>query len=76
MKESNDKKVTLLQVYKVILVIYTCVIIGFIIYTVYGWITGSQDNNYMLLGIFGATYCATAAEYENLKKKAEKKKEE
>ncbi|MBR5180999.1 MAG: hypothetical protein IKW88_01950 [Clostridiales bacterium] len=75
MKESNEKKVTTLQVYKVILVIYTCVIIGLIISTIYGWVTGAYDTNYAILAALAAVYCATAAEYENLKKKEAKKKE-
>ena len=75
MKESNEKKVTTLQVYKVILVIYTCVIIGLNISTIYGWVTGAYDTNYAILAALTAVYCATAAEYENLKKKDAKKKE-
>jgi len=74
MKETNEKKITTLKVYKVILIIYTCVLIGFIGFTVYGWITGAQDNNYVILAALNAIYCATAAEYGILKKKEAKKK--
>jgi len=76
MKDSNEKKITTLQVFKAILIIYSCAIIGVIIYTIYGWATGAYDTNYVILAACGATYCATAAEYERLKKKAAKKKED
>ena len=56
MKESNEKKVTTLQVYKVILIIYTCVIIGLIISTIYGWVSGAYDTNYAILAALAAVY--------------------
>ena len=76
MKESNEKKITTFKVFKAILVIYTCVLIGLFIHTIYGWSTGVSDTNYVLIASIGATYCAVAAEYENLKKKEIKKKEQ
>jgi hypothetical protein len=72
MKDSNEKKITTLKVYKVITIIYTVVIIGLDIATIYGWITGAFDINYIILGSFNAIYCATVAEYEVLKKKSKK----
>lgn len=74
MKESNEKKITTLKVYKVILIIYTIVMIGSFIYTIYGWSTGASDNNYVMTAAFGAIYCALATEYESLKKKETKEK--
>ena len=73
MTDSNEKKVTTLKVLKVLLIIYTCVLIGLITYTVYGWVTGVSETNYIILGSLGAVYCCLAAEYEALKKKAKKK---
>ena len=46
--------------------------IGLIIATIYGWITGVSDTNYIILGLNGAIYCSVAAEYEALKKKSKK----
>ena len=76
MKESAEKKVTTLKVFKVIVIIYTCVIIGVCIHAIYSWATGIQDYNYMFLASSTATYCATIAMYEELKKKEAKKKNE
>jgi Na+/H+ antiporter NhaD/arsenite permease-like protein len=75
MEKTNAKKITTRQVFKVIMIIYSCVVIGFVIHTVYGWATGLYDTNYMLLASNSATYCALACVYEDMKKK-EKKKEE
>ena len=74
MKESNEKKITTLKVFKVILIIYTFIMIAIIIQTIYGWVTGLPDNNYVFLAGSSATYCATAAMYEEMKKKEAKKK--
>ena len=68
MKESTEKKITTLKVFKVIVIIYSCVIIALLIHTVYGWATGTYDTNYV--------YCATVAIYEEMKKKEAKKKQE
>ena len=76
MKESTEKKITTLKVFKVIVIIYTCVIIGVCIHAIYSWATGIQDYNYMFLASSTATYCATIAMYEELKKKEAKKKNE
>lgn len=73
MKDSNEKKITKLKVFKVITIIYSCVMIGLIIATIYGWITGVFEINYVTLASCAAMYCATAAEYEALKKKSKKK---
>ncbi len=70
MKESNEKKITTLKVFKVIVIIYSCAIIALLILTVYGWATGTYDTNYAILASSAATYCATAALYEDLKKKS------
>ena len=76
MKESAEKKVTTLKDFKVIVIIFTCVIIGVCIHAIYSWATGIQDYNYMFLASSTATYCATIAMYEELKKKEAKKKNE
>ena len=76
MKESAEKKVTTLKVFKVIVIIFTYVIIGVCIHAIYSWATGIQDYNYMFLASSTATYCATIAMYEELKKKEAKKKNE
>ena len=47
--------------------------IGMIIATIYGWITGVSETNYVHLASFSAIYCAIAAEYESLKKKSNEK---
>lgn len=73
MKNSNEKKITTLKVFKVITVIYSVVMIGMIIATIYGWITGVSETNYVHLASFSAIYCAIAAEYESLKKKSNEK---
>ena len=72
MNYSNEKKITTLKVFKVITIIYSCVMIGLIIATIYGWITGVSDTNYINLALCTTIYCATAAEYEALKKKSKK----
>jgi len=72
MKESNEKKITTLKVFKVITIIFSVVIIGMGIATIYGWVTGAYDTNYVVLASCTAAYCATAAEYESLKKKSRK----
>lgn len=69
MKNTNEKKITTLKVFKVILIIYSCAIIALLLHTVYGWATGTFDTNYVILASSAATYCATAASYEQLKKK-------
>ncbi|MBR2550353.1 MAG: hypothetical protein IKE92_10120 [Clostridiales bacterium] len=76
MKESSEKKVTTLKVFKVIMIVYSCIIIGMIIQTIYGWATGMPDDNYVIFASSAASYCATVAIYEELKKKEAKKKEE
>ena len=76
MKESAEKKVTTLKDFKDIVIIFTCVIIGVCIHAIYSWATGIQDYNYMFLASSTATYCATIAMYEELKKKEAKKKNE
>lgn len=76
MKESTEKKITTLKVFKVIVFIYSCVIIALLIHTVYGWATGTYDTNYVFLASSAATYCATVAIYEEMKKKEAKKKQE
>ena len=52
------------------------VIIALLIHTVYGWATGTYDTNYVFLASSAATYCATVAIYEEMKKKEAKKKQE
>ena len=74
MKNSTEKKITTLKVFKVIVFIYTCIIIALLIQTVYGWATGKFDTDCTVLAASAATYCATAAAYEELKKKEAKKK--
>ena len=74
MKESTEKKITTLKVFKVIVIIFTCVIIGVCIHAIYSWATGIQDYNYMFLATSSASYCATRAMYEELKKNDAKKK--
>ena len=74
MKNSTEKKITTLKVFKAIVFIYTIVIIALLIQTVYGWATGKFDTDYTVLAASAATYCATAAAYEELKKKEAKKK--
>ena len=76
MKESTEKKVTTLKVFKVIVIIFTCVIIGVCIHAIYSWATGIQDYNYAYLASSTAAYCATIAMYEEQKKKEAKKKTE
>ncbi len=76
MKESTEKKITTLKVFKVIVIIYSCVIIALLIHTVYGWATGTYDTNYVILASSAATYCSTVAIYEEMKKKEAKKKQE
>ena len=75
MKNTNEKKITTLKAFKVIMIIYTCVIIAILIQTIYGWVTGIPDDNYMFLASSAATYAATVAIYEELKKKEAKKEE-
>ena len=72
MKDSNEKKITTLKVFKVITIIYSVVIIGWAIATVYGWATGASETHYVPLALCTAGYCAVAAEYEALKKKSKK----
>ena len=74
MKESTEKKITTLKIFKVIVIIFTCVIIGVCIHAIYSWATGIQDYNYMFLATSSASYCATVAMYEELKKNDAKKK--
>lgn len=74
MNETNEKKITILNVYKVIMIIFSCALIGLIASTIYGWATGAFDINYIILALCAAIYCCTAAEYEALKKKAKKNK--
>ena len=76
MKESTGKKVTALKAFKVIMIIYSCVLIAFLIQTVYGWATGVQDTNYVILASLAASYSACAAVYEEQKKKAKKQEAE
>ncbi len=80
MEKTNEKKITTRKVFKVIIIIYTIVIVGVMLHTVYGWVTGTFDNDYMLLASNAATYCALICIYEDMKKKekkeAEKLKEE
>ncbi len=47
MKDSNEKKITTLKVFKVITIIYSVVIIGWAIATVYGWVTGVSETDYV-----------------------------
>ena len=76
MKESNEKKITTFKVFRVIMIIYTIIIIAVLIQTVYGWVTGIPDTNNAYLAATAATYCATAAMYEEQKKKEKAKKKE
>ena len=73
MKNSNEKKIDTLKVFKVIVFIYTIVIIALLIQTVYGWATGKFDTDCTILAASAATYCATAAAYSDMKKKEAKK---
>ena len=73
MKNTNEKKIDTLKVFNVIVFIYTIVIIALLIQTVYGWATGKFDTDYTVLAASAATYCATAAAYEEMKKKEAKK---
>lgn len=73
MKNTNEKKIDTLKVFKVIVFIYTIVIIALLIQTVYGWATGKFDTDYAVLAACAATYCATAAAYSDMKKKEAKK---
>ena len=73
MKDSSEKKITTLKVFKVITIIYSVVIIGWAIATVYGWVTGVSETDYVPFGLCTAGYCAVAAEYEALKKMSKKK---
>ncbi|MBP5415757.1 MAG: hypothetical protein ILN61_11060 [Lachnospiraceae bacterium] len=72
MKDANEKKNKTIKVYKVLLGIYSCILIGMDLYTVIGWITRSYDTDYMILACLNAAYCALLAEYEVLKKKEAK----
>ncbi|MBR5678044.1 MAG: hypothetical protein IKX20_07885 [Paludibacteraceae bacterium] len=76
MKNTSEKKITTLKVFKAIVFIYTCVIIAILIQTVYGWATGTFDTNQAILASSSATYCATIAIYDDMKKKEAKKQEE
>ena len=80
MEKTAEKKITTRKVFMVIMIIYSCVIIGFMVHTVYGWATGLYDTNYVVLASNSATYCALACIYEDMtvkeKKAAEKQKEE
>jgi quinol-cytochrome oxidoreductase complex cytochrome b subunit len=80
MEKTAEKKITTRKVFKVIMIIYSCVIIGFMVHTVYGWATGLYDTNYVVLASNAATYCALACIYDDMKvkekKAAEKQKEE
>ena len=73
MKNTNEKKIDTLKVFKVIVFIYTIVIIALLIQTVYGWATGKFDTDCAVLAASAATYCATAAAYSDMKKKEAKK---
>ena len=75
MKDSNEKKITELKVYKIIMIIYSIAMAVLCALTIYGWATGTEIIGYTPLGICCATYCSSAAVYENLKKKQAKKKE-
>ena len=74
MKNTNEKKIDTLKVFKVIVFIYSIVIIALLIQTVYGWATGKFDTDCTVLAASAATYCATAAAYSEMKKKEAKKK--
>ena len=74
MKDKSEKKITTTQVLKVIIAIHTCIMVGLIIMTIYGWATGS-DNNYAVFATNAAPYCAMIALYEEEKKKEAKKQE-
>lgn len=74
MKESGGKKVTVVQAYKVIMIIYTIALIGLMAVTVYGWFNGGSDTNYIILAACTGIYCASGAQYSSLKKKEEKAK--
>ena len=74
MNETNEKKITILNVYKVIMIIFSCALIGLVASTIYGWVTGAFEINYIILALCAAVYCCTAAEYEALKKIAKKNK--
>ena len=74
MKESAEKKITSLKVFKVIVIVFTCVILGVCIHAIYSWATNIPDYNYIYLTTSVASYCATIARYEEMKKKEEKKK--
>ena len=76
MKESTEKKITTLKVFKVIVIIYSCVIIALLIHTVYGWATGTYDTNYVFLASRAAKYGAHVALYGRMEKKEAKKKPE
>ena len=69
MKKSSEKKITTLKVFKAIVFIYSCVIIALLIQTIYGWATGTFDTEFAILASCAATYCATVAIYEDMKKK-------
>ena len=76
MKESNGKKITAMQVYKVIMIIYSIAMLALSGLTIYGWATNTTIIEYPVLAGLCAAYCASAAAYESNKKKQEKKKEE
>lgn len=72
MKKSNEKKITGMQVLKTLIGIDTVILIGFMVWIVYGLVTGS-DTNYPVLTSFAAPYAASLAIYFYLKKKEAKK---
>ena len=76
MKESNGKKASALKAFKVIMIIYSCIMLVVIAQTVFGWATGTSDLTYEVLAPCTAAYCASLAAYECAKKKENKKKEE
>ena len=76
MKNTNEKKITTLKAFKVIMIIYSVVVLAVAVQTIYGWVTGMPDTNQALLASNAATYCALTLIYEDMKKKEAKKKEE
>ena len=76
MEKTAEKKVTTVKALKVILIIYTCILVVLIVQSIYSWVTNMPDTNYVFTASSAACYCAVIAMYEEEKKREAKRKAE
>jgi MFS-type transporter involved in bile tolerance (Atg22 family) len=68
MSESKGKGVPSIKAFKVIMIIFTIAMVALLASTIYGWVTGSDSSNIVILAGCGTVYLASWGNYANMKK--------